>query len=332
MTESQTRHDNAASKEVRVLILYDKPEEFYGELQGRFPSVKFFVCKTYGELRSELEKVKPNVVLAYKFEPRPFPRDELLACPSLDWLSVAFAGVDHVVPWDENRVVVTNAAGVAAPEMAQYALAAVFGMFQGFPEFYRDQSRKRWNFKLIRSARGATIGLVGLGHAGQEIARLFRAVGLNVVACRARPEPSDVVDRIYTFDRLNDMLAVCDATIVCAALTQETRDLFNADRFSAMKSGSYFVNMARGPIVVEEDLIKSLESGRLAGAVLDVTRVEPLPAESPLWTAPNLLITPHTSSEYEGWLRDAALMFSDNLERWLSGQPLLNRVSSSRGY
>ncbi|HEY0218164.1 MAG TPA: D-2-hydroxyacid dehydrogenase [Afipia sp.] len=316
----------------RILVFYDKPEEFLADFEARFPKIEFAVCKTYDQLAASLERVKPDIVLAYKFEPRSFPRDEILACPSVKWLSVAFAGVDHITPWDEERLVVTNAAGVAATEMAQYALAAIFGLFQGMPGFYRDQSLKRWSYRLVRSARGATVGLVGLGHAGREIARMCRAVGLNVVACRARLEPSDIVSEVYPFDRLKDMLAVCDATVVCAALTSTTRDLFDASHFAAMKTGSYFVNLARGPIVVEESLIAALNSGHLAGAVIDVTRVEPLPEGSPLWTAPNLLITPHTASEYEGWLRDAALMFADNLERWLSSSPLLNQVSSQRGY
>ncbi len=327
--------DNAqsgANSSPRVLIFYDRPEEFLADFKARFPKVEFSVCLSYDQLAASLERVKPDIVLAYKFEPKPFPRDAILACSSVKWLSVAFAGIDHIIPWDETRLVVTNAAGVAAAEMAQYALAAIFGLFQGMPGFYRDQALKKWNYRLVKSARGATVGLVGLGHAGREIARMCNAVGLKVVACRARPEPSDVVSDIYPFDRIKDMLAVSDVAVVCAALTPTTTNLFDAHQFAAMKPGSYFINLARGQIVVEEALIAALNSGHLAGAVIDVTRVEPLPEDNPLWMAPNLLITPHTSSEYDGWLRDAAMMFADNLERWLSSKPLLNRVSSERGY
>jgi phosphoglycerate dehydrogenase-like enzyme len=128
------------------------------------------------------------------------------------------------------------------------------------------------------------------------------------------------------------MLAEVDVTVVCAALTPATRDLFDVQTFAAMRKGAYFINVARGGIVVEEALIDALRSGRLAGAVIDVTRAEPLPSDAALWDAPNLLITPHTSSEYEGWISRAAHMFADNLERWLAGDELLNRVYSQRGY
>jgi len=128
------------------------------------------------------------------------------------------------------------------------------------------------------------------------------------------------------------MLAEVDVAVVCAALTPATRDLMDAKAFASMRKGSYFINVARGAIVVEDALIDTLRSGHLAGAVIDVARTEPLPSDSALWDAPNLLITPHTSSEYEGWVARAAEMFADNLERWLEGKALLNRVYSRRGY
>lgn len=332
MTEEAASAQGRSSSRARILIFYDHPEEFIAELEVRYPQAEFFTCRTYEELPRSLASVMPSVVLAFKFEPKPFPRETILSCPTLKWLSVGFAGVDHVVPWDEARVVVTNAAGVAAREMAHYALAAVFGMFQEFPSFFRDQTARRWNYHLIRPARDATIGLVGLGHTGSEIARVFRALGHRVLACRARPAPSANVDAVYALDQLNEMLGMVDATIVCTALTPLTRELFDGARFAAMKRGSFFVNISRGAVVQEDALLQALKDGQLGGAVLDVVRSEPLREDSLLWDAPNLLITPHTSSEYQGWFRDAALLFADNLGRWLAGKPLLNRVSSERGY
>lgn len=316
---------------VRVLVFYHRPEEFLPELCARFPDVRFFTSVTYDALEHDLARVRPHVVLAYKFEPKPFPRQQFLSCSSLRWLSVGFAGVDHLAPWDESKIIVTNAAGVASTEMAQYALAAIFGLFQGFPRFFREQATKRWNYRLIRSARGATVGLVGLGHAGTAIARMCQAVGLRVHACRARPQPSPYVEKMYGFGELHDMLGAVDVTVVCTALTPHTRDLFGHDAFAAMKPGSYFINMSRGAVVREEALVAALH-GHLGGAVIDVARTEPLPPDSPLWDAPNLFITPHTSSEYAGWFRDAAMLFADNLERWLVGAPLENKTSSDRGY
>jgi phosphoglycerate dehydrogenase-like enzyme len=189
-----------------------------------------------------------------------------------------------------------------------------------------------WDYQLIRSATGARVGLVGLGHTGEAVAKLCRAAGLSVVACRASSAPSDLVDRVYAPGELHAMLADVDVTVVCAALTPATRDLMDTRAFAAMRRGAHFINVARGGIVVEDALIDALRSGHLAGAVIDVARTEPLPSDSPLWDAPNLLITPHTSSEYDGWIFRAAQMFAGNLGRWLAGGELLNRVYSARGY
>jgi phosphoglycerate dehydrogenase-like enzyme len=315
-----------------VLVFYDKPEEFLRALTTRFPKLRFHCCRRYDDLDDTIANVQPRVVFACKFEPKPFPRAALVGCPTLNWLAVGFAGVDHVVPWHDDKLVVTNASGVAADEMAQYVLAAIFGLYQRFPYFARRQAQHAWDYQLIRSAKGARVGLVGLGHTGEAVARLCRAVGLSVVACRASSAPSVLVDRVYAPAELHAMLSDVDVTVVCAALTATTRDLFDARKFAAMRKGSYFINVARGAIVVEDALIGALRSGQLGGAVIDVARTEPLPSDSALWDAPNLLITPHTSSEYDGWVARAAEMFADNLQRWLEGKELLNRVNSQRGY
>jgi phosphoglycerate dehydrogenase-like enzyme len=315
-----------------VLVFYDKPEEFLRALTTRFPKLRFHCCRRYDDLDDTIANVQPRVVFACKFEPKPFPRAALVGCPTLNWLAVGFAGVDHVVPWDDDRLKVTNASGVAAEEMAQYVLAAIFGLHQRFPYFARRQAEHVWDYQLIRSAKGARVGLVGLGHTGEAVARLCRAAGLAVVACRSSSAPSGLVDRVYAPAELHMMLSEVDVTVVCAALTPATRDLFDAQAFAAMRKDSYFINVARGAIVVEAALIDALHSNHLAGAMIDVARTEPLPSDSPLWDAPNLLITPHTSSEYEGWVARAAEMFADNLQRRLQGKELLNRVYSHRGY
>jgi phosphoglycerate dehydrogenase-like enzyme len=323
---------SSTRRDPRILVFYDKPEEFLPRLSARFQNAQFFSCTRYNDLPHALQAFKPQIVLAAKFEPKPFPRAAILDCPSLQWLSVAFAGVDHVVPWDDNKITVTNASGVAAEEMAQYTLAAIFGLFQRFPFFARRQFEKRWDYQLIRSATDATIGLVGLGHTGEAIARLCRSVGLKVVACRSSDKLSENVEKIYPQSELHAMLSSVDAAVICTALTPETRNLIDHKAIAAMKPGSYLINIARGPIVVEDALIDALKTDHLGGAVLDVTAIEPLPESSPLWDAPNLLITPHTSSEFAGWVGKAADMFAENLEKWIAGQPVSNRVYSNRGY
>lgn len=316
----------------RVMIFFDHPESFLPQLQARFPDVAFSACTSYEKLPVALAECAPQVVFGFKFEPKPFPRTDLLCSQGLEWLSVAFAGIDGVVPWNEDKLVVTNASGVAATEMGHYAIAAILGCFQGFPASFANQARHKWQYRVNRSARGATLGIVGLGRSGREIARMARAVGLRVVACRTRAEPSPDVETVYPTEQLHEMLRAVDVTVVCAPLTASTQDLFDQPAFAAMKPGAYFINIARGAIVKEQPLIDALVSGHLAGAVLDVVRTEPLPSSSPLWDVPNLLITPHSSSEYDGWVEEAVRMFADNLERWIAGTPLENRVRSGRGY
>ena len=316
----------------RVLIFSDEPDHYTRSLQERFPDLSLNICRHYDDLETSLSAVKPTVILGCKFEPKPWPRTTLLGCPSLEWLSVTAAGVEHVTPWDDDALKVTNFSGIAATEMAHYVLAGIFGLHQGFAHFFKQQHSKHWDYRLIRSSRHVKIGLVGLGHTGEAIAQMARALGLSIVACRSSDTPSPLVDRVYGPDHLHEMLGAVDVTVVCAALTPSTLDMINGAAFAAMKPGSYFINVARGKLVVEEALIAALASGHLAGALIDVARKEPLPATDPLWDAPNLLITPHVCSDFIGWEAEAATLFADNLARFMAGQPLQNQVSSWRGY
>ena len=316
----------------RVLVFSHEPEHYIPVLRKRFPQIALETCTRYAELAAMLERFKPAAALGCKFEAKPWPRETFFSSPSLRWLSVTAAGVEHVTPFDDARFAVTNFSGIAATEMAHYVLAAIFGLHQGFAHFFAQQARKTWDYQLVRSSRGIAVGLVGLGHTGSEIARQCRAIGLKVVAYRSSDRPSDAVDKVYSGDQLHEMLGAVDVTVVCAALTEKTRDMIDAAAFAAMKPGSYFINVGRGKLIVEEALIAALKSGHLAGAQIDVARKEPLPYDDPLWDAPNLLITPHTCSDFVGWEAIAADLFADNLERWISGQPLKNQVYSWRGY
>jgi phosphoglycerate dehydrogenase-like enzyme len=315
-----------------VLIFYDKPQELLPALQQRFTHVRFSTCTRYKDLDETLAREMPNIAFACKFEPQAFPRQAFVNCASLKWLSVGFAGVDHVVPWDDEKLAVTNASGVAAQEMAEYTVAAIFGLFQRFPYFAKKQAEKCWDYQMIRSTAGSCVGLIGVGKSGAAIAKICKALGFKTLAYRSHQQPTANVDHVYAADSLYEMLAQCDVVVVCAALTPDTRSLIDSQAINAMKRGAYLINISRGAIVDEPALISALESGQLGGAVVDVACTEPLPKSDPLWDAPNLFITPHTSSEYQGWQAKAADMFAENLVRWEKDEPLLNRVFSKRGY
>lgn len=160
-----------------------------------------------------------------------------------------------------------------------------------------------WDYQPIRSAKGARVGLVGLGHTGEAVARLCRATGLSVIACRASPAPSELVDRVYAPAELRKLLSEVDVVAVCTALTAATRDLFDAKAFAAMPKGSYFINVARGAIVVEEALIDALRNRRIGGAALDTFDVEPLPEDHPFRRLDNVVATGHVGYVTEGSYR-----------------------------
>ena len=196
----------------------------------------------------------------------------------------------------------------------------------------RNQSKSLWDKKLLVSAAGATLAVIGFGRIGAEVGRLAKAVGLKVIGVRTHPQPSEHADEVVGTDRLHDALGKADFVLNVLPLTEETRGLFNAEVIATMKPGACLINTGRGHIVEENALVAAIESGRLGGAVLDVFATEPLPPESPLWTLENVVITPHTAGDMVNWEDDVTDLFCNNLERWIKGETLANIVDPARGY
>ena len=318
---------------MKVVIHADRPEDFLDLLEARFPDVAFTCCPSYQALPGVLAEVAPEVIYGIRFAGTPgFPREAILASPGLGWFSVGGSGTDHLAPWDPARLTVTNAAGVAADMMAQYALGAVLSLTLGFPAFERAQRERRRTPARVAGIDGKTVALVGLGHTGRAAARRFKAMGFRVIGVRANPQPTADVDEVFGAGQLHQALAAADVAVICVPLTDATRHAIDAAAIAAMRPGALLVDVSRGGVVDGEALLEALRSGHLAGAALDVFETEPLPPESPFWGLDNVIITPHSSSEYDGWERRSAEMFSDNLERFRRGEPLVNVVDPARGY
>ncbi len=273
---------------------------------------------------------------------------------NLRWIQTHFAGVEHLqetAVWHSD-ILITSASGIHAPNMAQYAMTQLLAWAHRVPKWFSYKERKewprpRWDIFLPDELRGRTLGIVGYGSIGRELARLAKGFGMKVLASkRDARHPEDngytlpgtgdplgkLPDRIYPGEALHSMLAECDYVVITLPLTAKTQHLFDEPTFRKMKPTAYLVNVGRGGIINEKDLIKALKKGWIAGAGLDVFETEPLPADSPLWNMDNVILTPHISGFTSHYDDRAVDLFAENLRRYLAGEPLLNLVERERGY
>jgi phosphoglycerate dehydrogenase-like enzyme len=317
---------------VKVLIHDPKPDRIRRVVEAHHEGLEYVACDSYAGLAETVCCTAPDVAFSNKFAGVPYPREPLVGTASVRWVHVAGTGIDHLRPWDPNRITVTNCAGFQSETMAQYAMGAVFALNFRFPEYLRDQAARRWAPKPVTCAAGHTLLVVGMGPIGRRVAERAAAAGYRIIGYRRSGEPLTGVAEMFGPGRLHEALAQADAVVVVVPLTDDTRGLIGRDALAALKPGAILVNMARGGIVDEDALADALRSGRLRGAVLDVFAREPLPPESPLWGLDNVILTPHVSSVFEGWELEAARRFSDNLARWRAGEPLHNVVDPVAGY
>lgn len=255
--------------------------------------------------------------------------------PGLKWLQVFNAGVDHPIYAEmlARGVRLTTSSGSTAEPIAQTAITGLLMLARNFPHWLESQKNHAWNPmrapSLPRDLKGQTVLLLGLGHIGNEIARLAKALGLNVIGVRRSGRKSgDHADELHAPEALGGLLPQADWLVVACPLTPETRGMVNAGVLARLPQGARVINIARGEIIAEAALVAALESGHLAGAYLDVFEKEPLPPESPLWNMPNVLISPHNSAATSGNTRRVNEIFFGNLGRWGRGEPLVNEVSA----
>ncbi len=275
--------------------------------------------------------------------------------PLLRWLQLHFAGVDLVL---DNPLIqhpgltVTTLSGAAAPQMAEFALTMMLALAHRMPEIAIHQARSEWprdrweRFHPVE-LRTSTVGIVGYGSIGREIARLLQALGARVLAAkRDAMTPQDVgygipglgdpggdmFHRLYPYQAVRSMLKECDFVVVALPLTPETRGIIGAQELAAMKPTAYLVGLARGGVIDQAALLAALQERRIAGAALDVFVEEPLPSSSPFWKMPNVIVSPHIAGMSTHYNRRALDLFIENLRRYLAGSPLLNRFDPQKGY
>ena len=256
--------------------------------------------------------------------------------PALRWLHIPRAGVDNsLVPAVVQRdLVITNSAGVHAIPISEFVLMFMLAHVKQVPALLQLQVERAWRGRTLHlselSAR--TVMIVGLGQIGQAIAARARGFGMRVVGSRRSGAATPNVDAVVADDRWRELLPEADYVVVAAPLTPRTRGLIDAAALAAMKPSAYLINIARGEIVDENALAEALHAGRIAGAGLDVFAQEPLPSAHPLWSAPNVFVTPHISWSSPETMPRTFALFVDNLKRYVDGQPLLNVIDKEAGY
>jgi phosphoglycerate dehydrogenase-like enzyme len=268
--------------------------------------------------------------------------------PNLRWLQVAGAGIDGLRTTDlldeESNILVTTAVGIHSVTIGEYVFGSMLMFNRSWPQMVRLQDQRIWPsssnwYKLERRELfDQTLGIVGLGHIGHQVAKLGKAFGMRVVATKrsiqAVEQETDNpdVDVIYPIRMLRTMLSQCDYVVLSVPLTPETEKLIGEAELRAMKSHAYLVNVARGRVVDEKILIHALEEHWIGGAGIDVTEKEPLPPDSPFFRLPNVILTPHISGDSIYYGKRLTALFVDNLRRYRAGEPLRNRYDPVRGY
>jgi len=265
----------------------------------------------------------------------PALRENWGAASSLQWVHVTAAGVSQLM-FDElirSDVTYTNSRGVLSRAIAEFALGFVLDMAKDAQGSFRLQQQQRWQHRVTRKIHGQRALVVGTGSIGREIARLFRAVGMDVDGAGRTGRSGDVdFGRIHSSADLAGIVHGYDVVVLAAPLTAETSGLVGADVLAAMKQSAYLINVGRGPLVDTGALTEALASGAIAGAALDVVHPEPLPEGHALWAMENVIITPHMSGDTDDYLDDLGTLFVDNLKRYCSGEPLENVVDKALGF
>lgn len=248
----------------------------------------------------------------------------------LQWIQSSAAGMDHclVPPVIHSEILVTSASGLLADQVAEHTIALLTGWCRSLPVFFRAQQRKEFIRRPTRDLTRSTVTIVGFGGVGRRLAQILCTLKTRLLAVDMFPiDRPDYVEQLLPQEKRLDAVREADVVVLCLPLNEETRHSVDAKVFQAMKPGALLANVARGPIVVHDELIAAINSQHLAGAVVDVTDPEPLPPESPLWGMPEVIITPHVGGQSATRADDVVRLFAENLRRWRQGKPLINRVT-----
>lgn len=338
------------SEQIEVLITLPFSEEMIQQLYEVSPRLHIRVIKT-----RKVEEIEPEIwkVVEVLYTNRILPAVE--QAPNLKWVQFHWAGIDHAVNapiMAKPGVIATTLSGAASSQVAEYIVGMMLALGRRLPELIGLQRlaewpRDRWERFSPRELRDSTVGIVGYGSIGRQVARLLQPFGATVLAAKRdvmHPEDADyapegmgdpqgdLIHRLYPIQALRSMLKECDFVVVTVPLTPETRGLIGVAEMAALKPTAYIVDTSRGGVVDHTALLTVLRDRKIAGAALDVFPEEPLPADNPFWRLSNVILTPHISGNTPNYDERAVTLFAENLQRYVSGLPLYNRFEPERGY
>jgi phosphoglycerate dehydrogenase-like enzyme len=304
------------------------------------PSVARQIVTSHGADLAAVDRWLPRtevLVTAFNVIAQPgFPLRRLAAAaPRLRWIHLTSAGIDKVLPldWLPPTVTLTNSSGIHSRKAGEYALMAMLMLHAGLPQLLAQQRAALWRQRFTPSITGRTVAIIGLGGLGGVAAKQARHLGMTVLGVRRTPTPHPHVDKLYGFRQLRSALKRADIVYVAVPLTADTRHLIDRRAFDAMKPGAALINVARAGVVDYAVLAEKLRAGALSGAMLDVFDPEPLPAGSPLWSVPNLIITPHVAmDEADQYIPRALDLAFRNLRSFRAGRTLQNTIDVDLGY
>jgi phosphoglycerate dehydrogenase-like enzyme len=265
------------------------------------------------------------------------PPNTIARAPKLKWIQVISAGVDRWRDTDvwQSQVIITGVSGIHATPIGEFVMALMLMFAKNTPLSFKMMETREWQRYPTHTLRGKTVGIVGLGHIGREVARLSKSFGMKVIATRRstkQPGKTRNVDLLLPQACMKQMLARSDYVILCVPLTPDTRHIIGEAEFKVMKPTARPINIGRGLLIDEEALIRALDEKLIAGAGLDVTSTEPLPKQSRLWSFDNVILSPHVSGGMEDYMLRATELFRENLRCYLNGKRLLNVIDRKKGY
>jgi phosphoglycerate dehydrogenase-like enzyme len=318
------------SRRTQVLLWTDSTAAYVDAIEAAGLAERVAIDTLPRKQKPSAEQMaRTEALMAYGAPPGLLP-----AMPKLRWVQAMTAGVEGWVALPDlpENLTLTCARGTHRESMPENIIGALFYVAKPYAAAVENQKHSRWVSRVAQPLTGKTLGILGLGAIGQDVARIAAVLGMRVIGTRRRPEPMAHVAEVFPAARTPEVLAQADFLLLLLPATRETDNFINAERLGMMKPSAWLLNFGRGHLIKDDDLIAAVKAKKIAGAMLDVYRQEPLPAEHPFWQTEGIIVLPHIGGPHPQRDSIVAGLFVDNLRRFLDGKPLKEVVDRKAGY